>query len=86
MVSRGICIKRMPARRAHLGVKETVEAYNGAVVLLEAGRGGCGRQGAERDISLSTARFAAVPTDGDVIRTRRKLRDDGAIFASVALG
>ena len=27
-----------------------------------------------------------IATDGDIIRTRRKMRDDGAVFVSVVLG
>lgn len=66
-----------------LGVKEAVEAYNGAVVLLA--------QGEANVIGKVHAGYVAIdglsliPTDGDVIRTRRKLRDDGAVFVSIAL-
>jgi ribonuclease J len=66
-----------------LGVAETVEAYNGAIVLLE--------QGESAVIGKVQAGYVAIDgtslisTDGEVIRTRRKLRDDGAIFASVVL-
>ena len=63
-----------------LGVKETVEAYNGAVVWLEPGEAGV--------IGSVPAGYVAIDgtsmiaTDGDIIRTRRKLRDDGAVFVS----
>jgi len=65
-----------------LGVKETVEAYNGAIVLLE--------QGDANVVGKVQAGYVAIdgtsmiPTDGEIIRTRRKLRDDGAIFVTIA--
>jgi len=67
-----------------LGVAETVEAYNGAVVLLE--------QGEASVIGKVQAGYVAIdgtsliPTDGEIIRMRRKLRDDGVVFVSIALG
>ncbi|MBY0408262.1 MAG: ribonuclease J, partial [Rickettsiales bacterium] len=69
---------------ASLGVPETVEAFNGAVVWLEKGEASV--------IGTVPAGYIAIdgtsliPTDGEILRTRRKLRDDGAIFVSVVLG
>lgn len=67
-----------------LGVAETVEAYNGAVVLLEQGEAGVIGKVQAGYVAIDGA--SMIPTDGEVIRTRRKLRDDGAVFASIVLG
>jgi ribonuclease J len=67
-----------------LGVAETVEAHNGAVVLLE--QGAASVVGNVQSGYIAVDGTSLIPTDGDVIRTRRKLRDDGAIFASVIIG
>ncbi|MDE3038167.1 MAG: ribonuclease J [Pseudomonadota bacterium] len=66
-----------------LGVKEAVEAYNGAIVLLEEGEAAV--IGKVHSGYVAIDGTSLIPTDGDVIRTRRKLRDDGAVFASVAV-
>jgi len=66
-----------------LGVKETVEAYNGAVVLLEQGEASV--VGKVQAGYVAIDGLSLVPTDGDVIRMRRKLRDDGAVFVSCVL-
>lgn len=66
-----------------LGVKETVEAMNGAVVLLEAGDAHI--VGNVKSGYIAVDGLSLVPSDGNVIRTRRKLRDDGAVFVSVAV-
>jgi ribonuclease J len=66
-----------------LGVKETVEAHNGAVVWLEEGEASVIGKVESGYIAIDGA--SMIPTDGDVIRTRRKLRDDGALFVSVAV-
>ena len=66
-----------------LQVPETVEGNNGSVILLEEG---------EAKV-IGTVKAGYIAIDGDtmisadspVIRTRRKLRDDGAIFVAVAL-
>jgi ribonuclease J len=67
-----------------LGVAETVEAYNGAVVWLEPGEASV--IGKVQAGYIAIDGLSMIPTDGDVIRTRRKLRDDGAMFISVVLG
>lgn len=67
-----------------LGVQETVEAYNGAVVWLEAGEASV--IGKVQAGYVAIDGLSLIPTDGEVIRTRRKLRDDGALFISVVLG
>ncbi len=65
------------------GVKETVEAYNGAVVWLAEGEASVIGKVASGYIAVDGS--SLIPTDGDVIRTRRKLRDDGALFISIVL-
>ncbi len=66
-----------------LGVKETVEAHNGAVVWLEEGEASI--IGEVHSGYIAVDGSSLIATDGDVIRTRRKLRDDGAVFVSVAM-
>lgn len=68
---------------ASLGVRETVEAHNGAVVWLEEGEASIIGKVHSGYIAIDGS--SLIPTDGDVIRTRRKLRDDGAVFLSIAL-
>ena len=65
------------------GAKETVEAYNGAVVWLEEGEASV--IGKVHSGYVAVDGSSLISTDGDVIRTRRKLRDDGAVFVSLAL-
>lgn len=67
-----------------LGVKETVEAYNGAIVWLEAGDASI--VGAVQAGYVAIDGASMIPTDGEVMRMRRRLRDEGAVFASVVLG
>ncbi|MDE3060627.1 MAG: ribonuclease J, partial [Pseudomonadota bacterium] len=67
-----------------LGVRETVEAHNGAVVLLKDGEAGV--IGKVKSGYIAIDGSSLIPTDSDIIRTRRKLRDDGALFVSVVLG
>lgn len=66
-----------------LGVKETVEAHNGAVVWLEEGEASV--IGKVHSGYVAVDGSSLIPIDGDVIRTRRKLRDDGAVFVSITL-
>lgn len=66
-----------------LGVPETVEAKNGAVVLIEKGEAGV--IGTVHSGQVAVDGASLIPIDGGVIRTRRKLRDDGALFVSVML-
>lgn len=66
-----------------LGVKETVEAYNGAVVWLEEGEASViGKVDAGY---IAVDGLSLIPVDGEIIRTRRKLRDEGVVLASVAV-
>ncbi len=65
------------------GVKETVEATNGAVVWLEAGEASV--IGKVESGYVAIDGLSMVPTDSDIIRTRRKLRDDGCVFVSFAV-
>lgn len=67
-----------------LGVPETVEAFNGAIVWLEPGEASVIGKVHAGYIGIDGT--SLIPTDGEVIRTRRKLRDDGAVFASIVLG
>jgi ribonuclease J len=66
-----------------LGVPETVEAFNGAVVWLESGEASV--------IGKVDSGYTAIdgntliPTDGEILRARRRLRDDGIIIVSFAL-
>lgn len=65
------------------GVKETVEAYNGAVVLIEKGEAGV--IGNVKSGYIAIDGLSLISTDSTVIRTRRKLRDDGCIFTSFCM-
>ncbi|MDX1975453.1 MAG: ribonuclease J [Rickettsiales bacterium] len=66
-----------------MGVPETVQAYNGAVVWLEKGEASV--------IGKVDAGYIAVDgntmisTESEILRTRRKLRDDGCVVASVVV-
>lgn len=66
------------------GVGETVKAHNGAIILLEKGDAHVIGEVESGYIAIDGA--SMIATDGDVLRTRRKLRDDGAIFASIIIG
>src|SRR5690606_13716611 len=66
-----------------LGVKETVEASNGAVVWLEPGEASVIGKVQAGYIAIDGA--SMIPTDGDVLRTRRRLRDEGAVFVTVVV-
>ena len=65
------------------GVKETVEAKNGAVIRLEPGAASVLDYVQSGYIAVDGT--SLIPTDGDIIRTRRKLRDDGIVMVSFAL-
>ena len=67
-----------------LGVKETVLAHNGAIVWLAKGEASVIGKVQSGYVAIDGS--SMIPTDGDIIRTRRKLRDDGAVFVSVVLG
>ena len=67
-----------------LGVVETVEAHNGAVVLLA--QGSAGIVGKVQSGYIAVDGTSLIPTDGEIIRTRRKLRDDGCLLVSLVFG
>lgn len=66
-----------------LGVKETVEAKNGAVVLIEQGEASV--IGEVKSGYTAIDGLSMIPTDGSVLKHRRRLRDEGAVFISVTL-
>lgn len=66
-----------------LGVEETVEAKNGAVVLLEKGEAAVIGQVHSGYIAVDGT--SLIPADSEIIRSRRKMRDDGMVIASVVL-
>lgn len=66
-----------------MGTKETVEASNGDVIELTAGDAAI--VGQVKSGYQAVDGLSLIPTDGSIIRTRRKLRDDGCVFASVAV-
>lgn len=65
------------------GVKETVEAKNGAIIWLEPGEASVLDYVHAGYIAVDGS--SLIPTDGAIIRTRRKLRDDGIIILSAAI-
>jgi len=67
-----------------LGVKKTVEAYNGAVVWLDTEEASVIGKVQAGYVAIDGS--SLIPTDGEIIKTRRKLRDDGAVFASIVIG
>ncbi len=66
-----------------LGVKETVEAYNGAVVWLESGEASV--IGTVDSGYVAIDGTTLIPTDGEIMRARRRLRDDGIVIISFAI-
>jgi ribonuclease J len=65
------------------GAAKAVEAHNGAVVWLDADEASV--IGTVHSGYIAVDGSSLIPTDGEVIRTRRKLRDDGCIFVSMVL-
>jgi ribonuclease J len=65
------------------GVKETVEAKNGAVIWLEPGEASV--LDTVQSGYVAVDGLSLIPTDGSIIRTRRKLRDDGIVMISAAI-
>ena len=65
-------------------VRETVEAKNGSVILLE--------EGSAREVGTVKSGYVAVdggsliPSDSPVIKARRRIRDEGCVVVSVVLG
>lgn len=66
-----------------LGVEETVEASNGAVVWLE--QGDASVIGRVHSGYIAVDGHSLIPADSEIIRTRRKMRDDGMVVASLVL-
>lgn len=66
-----------------LGVKEAVEASNGAVILLEAGDANVIGRVDSGYVAIDGT--SLIPSDGEIMRTRRRLRDEGAIFVSAVI-
>jgi ribonuclease J len=66
-----------------LGVKETVEARNGAVIWLEEGEASVLDQVPSGYIAVDGS--SLIPTDSFTIKTRRKLRDDGIVMVSAVM-
>jgi ribonuclease J len=66
-----------------LGIPETVEAKNGSVILLSAGKA--------MEIATVPSGYIAVDgnsfiaTNSEVIKTRRKIRDDGCVVVTVVI-
>ena len=65
------------------GAKKAIEAHNGAVVCLDPEDAGV--IGTVHSGYIAVDGSSMIPTDGEVIRTRRKLRDDGGIFISAVV-
>lgn len=66
-----------------LGIRETVEARNGSVILLEQGR--AAEIGTVHSGYIAIDGSSFIPADSPVIRMRRKLRDDGCVVVSAVL-
>ncbi|MFN7452798.1 MAG: ribonuclease J [Alphaproteobacteria bacterium] len=66
-----------------LQVKETVEPYNGAIIRLEVGRAEVIGKMTSGYLAIDGTSF--VDTESPVIRTRRKIRDDGFISVSLVV-
>lgn len=66
-----------------LGVKEAVEASNGAVVSLVPGEAGV--IGRVDSGYIAVDGTSLIPADSDIIRTRRRMRDDGMVVVSIVL-
>ena len=69
------------ARSLH--VPEAVEATNGSVILLEEGDAHV--IGNVHSGYIAVDGTSLIPADSPVIRTRRKLRDDGCVVVAIAL-
>jgi len=65
------------------GVAETVEAKNGAVIWLEPGEASVLDNVTSGYLAVDGS--SLIPTDGVIIKTRRKLRDDGIVIISAAI-
>jgi len=65
------------------GAKTALEAYNGAIVALSGDEPGV--VGMVKSGYIAIDGSSMIQTDGEIIRTRRKLRDDGAVFISAVV-
>lgn len=65
------------------GASKAVEAHNGAVVWLDAEEASV--IGTVHSGYIAIDGSSMIPTDGEVIRTRRKLRDDGCVLISATV-
>jgi ribonuclease J len=65
------------------GVKETVEAKNGAIIWLEPGDASV--IGEVKSGYIAIDGNSLIPTDGVIVKTRRKLRDEGIVIISAAI-
>lgn len=66
-----------------MGVKETVQAKNGAVIWLEPGEASVLDQVQSGYVAVDGN--SLIATDGAIIKNRRRLRDDGIVIAHVVL-
>ena len=75
---------REQAKFAHaLGVPEIVEAKNGSVVLLAEGR--AMEVGSVKSGYIAIDGNSFISTDSMVLKTRRKIRDDGVVVATIVI-
>lgn len=65
------------------GAKEAVEARNGSVVLLD--KGDARVVGKVESGYLAVDGNSLIPTDGNIIKDRRRMRDNGAVMISFAV-
>jgi ribonuclease J len=66
-----------------LGVKETVEPYNGAIVLLKAGDARVVDTVESGYLGLDG--ITLIPLNSPIIKTRRRLKESGCVFVSIVL-
>ena len=66
-----------------LGVKETVEASNGAVILLKEGE--ASQIGVVESGYIAVDGHTLTATDSYIFNQRRRMRDDGIIFIALAM-
>ncbi len=66
-----------------LGVPETVEASNGAVILIEQGK--AAQIGKVQSGYIAVDGKVLTPTDSNIFAQRRRMRDDGIIFIALAM-
>lgn len=76
-------LKEHRALARSLGVPETIGATNGAVIKLCAEDAGV--IGTVESGYMAVDGISLIPTDAQVIRTRRRLRDDGCVIVALAV-